>query len=72
MLYAGKADGSFDKARSMWPDKTWGGMRVLPGGDFDGDGKSDLAAMTTAGDLRLYAGDDTGTLAAGRTWWPKI
>ncbi|MFF7645535.1 trypsin-like serine protease [Streptomyces canus] len=71
-LYTGKADGTFDKARSMWPDKTWGSMRVLLGGDFDGDGKGDLAAVTTAGDLRLYAGDGTGALAAGRTMWPKI
>ena len=71
-LYAGKADGTFDKARSMWPDKTWGGMRVLLGGDFDGDGKSDLAALTTGGDLRLYAGDGKGALAADRTMWPKV
>ena len=71
-LYPGKTDGTFDKARSMWPDKTWGGMRVVLGGDFDGDGKGDLAAVTTAGDLRLYSGDGKGTLAAGRTMWPKV
>lgn len=71
-LYPGKSDGTFDKAKSMWPDKTWGGMRVVLGGDFDGDGKADLAAVTTAGDLRLYAGDGKGALAAGRTMWPKV
>ncbi|WP_329218435.1 FG-GAP-like repeat-containing protein [Streptomyces sp. NBC_01485] len=71
-LYPGKTDGTFDKARSMWPDKTWGGMRVVLGGDFDGDGKADLAAMTTAGDLRLYAGDGKGGLSAGKTMWPKV
>lgn len=71
-LYPGKADGTFDKARSMWPDKTWGTMRVVLGGDFDGDGKGDLAAVTTAGDLRLYAGDGKGALAAGKTMWPKV
>ncbi|WP_028810081.1 FG-GAP-like repeat-containing protein [Streptomyces sp. 351MFTsu5.1] len=71
-LYAGKTDGTFDKARSMWPDKTWGSMRVLLGGDFDGDGKSDLAAVTTAGDLRLYAGDGKGALAASKSMWPKV
>lgn len=71
-LYPGKADGTFDKARSMWPDKTWGTMRVVLGGDFDGDGKGDLAAVTTAGDLRLYAGDGKGALTAGKTMWPKV
>ncbi|WP_143663566.1 FG-GAP-like repeat-containing protein [Streptomyces sp. NRRL B-24085] len=71
-LYTGKADGTFDKARSMWPDKTWGGMRVVLGGDFNGDGKADLAALTTAGDLRLYVGDGKGVLAASKTMWPKV
>ncbi|MFJ8633923.1 FG-GAP-like repeat-containing protein [Streptomyces sp. NPDC093568] len=71
-LYAGKADGTFDKARSMWHDKTWGSMRALAGGDFDGDGKADLAALTGTGDLRWYAGDGKGALAAGKTMWPKI
>ncbi|MFJ8107430.1 hypothetical protein [Streptomyces sp. NPDC096132] len=43
-----------------------------PGGDFDGDGKGDLAAVTTAGDLRLYVGDGKGALAAGKSMWPKV
>ncbi|MET8581088.1 FG-GAP-like repeat-containing protein [Streptomyces collinus] len=71
-LYPAKADGSFDKGRSMWPDKSWGGMRRVLGGDFDGDGKADLAALTSSGDLRLYAGDGKGGLAAGRTMWPSV
>ncbi|MFF5183794.1 FG-GAP repeat domain-containing protein [Streptomyces sp. NPDC000345] len=71
-LCPGKTDGTFDKARSMWPDKTWSGMRVVLGGDFDGDGKADLAAVTTAGDLRLYTGDGKGALAAGKSMWPKV
>lgn len=71
-LYPGKTDGTFDKARSMWPDKTWGGMRVVLGGDFNGDGQGDLAGVTTAGDLRLYAGDGKGALAVGKTMWPKV
>lgn len=71
-LYPAKADGTFDKGRSMWPDKSWGGMRQVLGGDFDGDGKADLAALTAGGDLRLYAGDGKGGLAAGRTMWPSV
>ncbi|WP_369271796.1 FG-GAP repeat domain-containing protein [Streptomyces sp. R11] len=71
-LYPGKADGSFDKARSMWPEKSWGTMRAVVGGDFNGDGKADLAALGSTGDLRWYAGDGKGALAAGKTMWPKV
>lgn len=71
-LYPGKADGSFDKARSMWPDKTWTSARPVLGGDFNGDGKADIAAMRTAGDLRFYAGDGKGGLAASLTMWPAV
>ncbi|MER6122214.1 FG-GAP-like repeat-containing protein [Streptomyces sp. NPDC001795] len=71
-LYLGKADGTFDKARSMWPDKTWHSIRVLMGGDFNGDGKADLAVLLTNGDLRWYAGDGNGGLAAGKSMWPTV
>ncbi|MFJ4784360.1 FG-GAP-like repeat-containing protein [Streptomyces sp. NPDC088794] len=71
-LYPGAADGTFGKARSMSPDKTWGALRTLVGGDFDGDGKADLAALASNGDLRWYAGDGQGGLAAGRSMWPTL
>jgi len=71
-LYPGKADGSFDTARSMWPDKTWTSERPVLGGDFNGDGKADIVGMRTAGDLRFYAGDGKGGLAASRTMWPSV
>ncbi|MET8950741.1 FG-GAP-like repeat-containing protein [Streptomyces sp. NPDC004393] len=71
-LYPGKADGTFDKARSMYPDKSWGSMRAVLGGDFNGDGKADLAALWSNGDLRWYAGDGKGKLAAGKTMWPTV
>ncbi|MGV9244330.1 FG-GAP-like repeat-containing protein [Streptomyces sp. NPDC003710] len=71
-LYPGKADGTFDKARSMFPDKSWGSMRAVLGGDFDGDGKADLAALWSNGDLRWYAGDGKGKVAAGKSMWPTV
>ncbi|MEU8468183.1 FG-GAP-like repeat-containing protein [Streptomyces sp. NPDC029006] len=71
-LYPGKADGTFDKARSMSTGKSWAANRVVLGGDFDGDGKDDLAALGDDGDLRWYAGDGKGGLAAGRSMWPKV
>ncbi|MGW7426839.1 trypsin-like serine protease [Streptomyces sp. NPDC054813] len=71
-LYPAKADGTFDKARSMWSDKSWSTMRAVVGGDFDGDGKADLAALWANGDLKWYAGDGKGGLAAGKTMWPTV
>ncbi|MCQ9134517.1 FG-GAP-like repeat-containing protein [Streptomyces hilarionis] len=71
-LYPGKPDGTFDKAVSMWPDKTWTTPRPVLGGDFNGDGKADLAALLPSGDLRFYAGDGRGGLAAGKSMWPTV
>ncbi|MDX3455501.1 trypsin-like serine protease [Streptomyces sp. ME02-8801-2C] len=71
-LYPGKADGSFDKARLMWPDKAWTTQRPVLAGDFNGDGKADIAAMRTSGDLHFFAGDGKGGLAASRTMWPTV
>ncbi|MER6413656.1 trypsin-like serine protease [Streptomyces humidus] len=69
-LYPGKPNGTFDKARSMSPDKTWAANRCVLGGDFNGDGKGDLVTVTPAGDPILYVGDGNGGLAAGRSMWP--
>ncbi|MFJ4816334.1 FG-GAP-like repeat-containing protein [Streptomyces sp. NPDC088801] len=71
-LYPGKSDGTFDKARSMWPDKSWTTTRPVLGGDFNGDGKADLAAVQANGDVRWFAGDGKGALAAGKSMWPKV
>ncbi|MEG8279300.1 FG-GAP-like repeat-containing protein [Streptomyces sp. AHA2] len=71
-LYPGKADGTFDKARSMWPSKDWTSYRPLLSGDFNGDGKADLASVEYNGDLRWFAGDGKGNLAAGKSMWPRL
>ncbi|MFJ4834744.1 FG-GAP-like repeat-containing protein [Streptomyces sp. NPDC088747] len=73
-LYAGKADGTFDfgTGRSMWSEKRWGTVRSVLGGDFNGDGLADLAALEANGDLVLYAGDGKGVLSAGKSMWPTV
>ena len=49
--------------------------RIVGPGDVTGDGKSDLLAVTTAGTLYLYPGDNSGTSVSSRikisTGWQR-
>ncbi|MEU7167403.1 FG-GAP-like repeat-containing protein [Streptomyces morookaense] len=69
-LYVANGKGSFDSARSMWPEKEWGAMQYILAGDFNGDGKGDIFARWGRGTLRWYQGDGKGAIAAGRPVWP--
>lgn len=40
-------------------------MKRIVGGDFNGDGKGDIAAVGGQGTLLLYTGTGTGTLNKG-------
>ncbi|MFE1885808.1 FG-GAP-like repeat-containing protein [Streptomyces diastatochromogenes] len=71
-LYPGKADGTFDKARSMWSGQDWTSYRPLLSGDFNGDGKADIASMEVNGQLSWFAGNGKGGLASGKTMWPTV
>ncbi|MFJ9347201.1 FG-GAP-like repeat-containing protein [Streptomyces sp. NPDC101237] len=71
-LYPAKADGTFDKARSMWSGKDWTSFRPLLSGDFNGDGKADIAYMEVNGQLSWFAGNGKGGLASGKTMWPAV
>jgi hypothetical protein len=44
----------------------WGNLTVYAPGDWNGDGKADILARTTAGDLLLYPGTGKGALQASR------
>ncbi|WP_240137825.1 FG-GAP-like repeat-containing protein [Streptomyces sp. MUM 178J] len=54
----------------MWHDESWGGFRVIMGGDFNGDGKGDVAAINSSGGLYLYPGDGKGKLGSRMAMWP--
>ncbi|WP_369384105.1 FG-GAP-like repeat-containing protein [Streptomyces sp. cg36] len=77
-FYANNGKGSFDSARPLWPDTSWKNMQIIAGGDFNGDGKGDLAGLSdvstsqplTHPNLRWYQGDGKGHLADGRSMWP--
>ncbi|KRB44296.1 MULTISPECIES: SpoIID/LytB domain-containing protein [unclassified Terrabacter] len=46
----------------------WGSVNlVVPVGDWDGDGKTDIAARTTDGRLVLHRGDGTGRIVSSTT-----
>ncbi|MFI1386381.1 FG-GAP-like repeat-containing protein [Embleya sp. NPDC020886] len=69
-LYAGHGDGTLANGVPLWPDASWQGMGAITGGDFNGDGNSDIAAIWPDGSLMLYPGDGNGHLATAVSAWP--
>lgn len=64
-LYSGNGSGGFLAATGRVIGSSWADFKTVTGpGDFDGDGKNDLLAVTTDGALRLYAGNGTGGFLA--------
>ncbi len=68
VFYAGP-DGTLEYGRELWYDKTWGGKNQIIGGDFNGDGLTDIAAVNSDGQLHLYAGQPGGKLATAKKMW---
>ncbi|MFD7663198.1 FG-GAP-like repeat-containing protein [Streptomyces sp. NPDC059788] len=75
-LYKGKGDGQIEpKVDVKTGGDTWGTVKLLAGGDFNGDGIADLMAVWSDGTLHFYPGDGTGQLGSqvpvafgGNTW----
>ncbi|MFD7666471.1 FG-GAP repeat domain-containing protein [Streptomyces sp. NPDC059788] len=66
-----KPDGTLRYGRELWThDGTWGGYTQLIGGDFNTDGKADIAARWGDRSLHLYVGDGKGSLGSGPAMWP--
>ncbi|MFI6056292.1 FG-GAP-like repeat-containing protein [Streptomyces violascens] len=75
-LYAGKGDGQLEGERPVTVGgNTWATVRLLPGGDFDGDGIADLMAVWNDGTMHFYKGSGEGQIEGerpvtrgGNTW----
>ncbi|MFI2241228.1 trypsin-like serine protease [Streptomyces chrestomyceticus] len=68
--FYGRTDGTFEYGRPLWTlDGGWKGITKIIGGDFNGDGHADIAAVWGNGSLRLYTGDSKGTLAQNKPMW---
>ncbi|TRV76834.1 trypsin-like serine protease [Streptomyces sp. 130] len=67
-LYTG-ADGTLEYGRPLWKDESWANATKIVGGDFNGDGNGDIAAMWSDGQLYFYAGTADGTLRARVPMW---
>jgi hypothetical protein len=64
-LYRGRNGGFFTEPSVAGTG--WSGMRFITGGgDFSGDGRSDVLAVASTGQLYLYAGNGRGRLAPAR------
>jgi FG-GAP repeat. len=68
--FYGRTNGALQYGRELWHDKGWGKVTKIVGGDFNGDGKADIAAISSLGALLLYPGTGhDGRLGAARAMW---
>ncbi|MCA6094763.1 FG-GAP-like repeat-containing protein, partial [Streptomyces sp. SCA3-4] len=70
MAYSPAPDGTLSggSRKEMWRDKTWTKKRIATG-DFNGDGRDDVAAVAANGQLHLYAGNGKGSFDNARDLW---
>ncbi|MEO3769536.1 FG-GAP-like repeat-containing protein [Micromonospora sp. B9E7] len=70
-LYTGDGAGLLSGGALMWtvPRGGWANFKAITGGDFNGDGRADVAGIDRNGDMRLYTGDGAGLLSGGALMW---
>ncbi|MFI6330568.1 FG-GAP-like repeat-containing protein [Micromonospora chersina] len=72
-LYTGNGAGLLSGGALMWATRgSWGAFKAIVGGDFNGDGKADIAGIDGKGDMRLYTGNGAGLLSGGALMWTAV
>ncbi|MEU7067441.1 VCBS repeat-containing protein [Streptomyces sp. NPDC046161] len=65
-LYTGDGAGTVGGGSDMLGSTgLWKGFKAIASGDFNGDGKSDIAGIDANDNLKLYTGDGAGHLGGG-------
>ncbi|KDN85313.1 FG-GAP-like repeat-containing protein [Kitasatospora cheerisanensis] len=65
-LYTGDGQGHLSIGNAMLgTNGAWLNFRSVMGGDYNGDGKQDIAGIDANNDLKLYTGDNAGHLGGG-------
>ncbi|WP_211337125.1 FG-GAP repeat domain-containing protein [Lentzea atacamensis] len=62
VLFVGNGAGRVNYGKAMSGKGHWIGQRLLSTGDFNGDGKADIAAVSPSGTMELYSGNGAGDL----------
>ncbi|MFF2659601.1 glycoside hydrolase domain-containing protein [Kitasatospora sp. NPDC058032] len=74
LLWTGNGSGRLNtySGYAMWPDKGFGQVHELVAGDFNNDGRTDIAGKLSDGTLLLWTGNGNGTLntQSGYAMWP--
>jgi hypothetical protein len=66
-LYTGDGTGHLTDSGTYMLGTTglWNGFKAITAGDFNGDGKTDIAGIDANNNLKLYVNDGTGHLSGG-------
>ncbi|MER5353254.1 glycoside hydrolase domain-containing protein [Kitasatospora sp. NPDC002551] len=74
LLWTGNGNGTLNtnSGYGMWPDNGFGQVSDMVAGDFNGDGRTDVAGKLSDGTLLWWAGNGNGTLNtnSGFAMWP--
>ncbi|BFU46938.1 FG-GAP-like repeat-containing protein [Krasilnikovia sp. MM14-A1004] len=71
-LFPGNGRGRLREGPLMWPrGGQWAGFHSIAAGDFNNDGKLDIAGHNSRNNMELFLGDGTGQLRSGGLMWAE-
>ncbi len=70
-LYTGNGAGQLGGGTSMWPAAgAWVGFKAIAAGDFNSDGRVDIAGIDANNSMKLYTGNGAGQLSGDISMGP--